>query len=130
MSYGRAVKPMPTWFRGLSYVMAALLLVCVLLQYNDPDPLRWMAIYGAGCALSVALPMRPKLAPIAILVGLVTIGWALVLLLDVWGRMGMSDLWLKMNEKGGAVEEGREAGGLGIQAVWLLAAGAYVLKRR
>jgi hypothetical protein len=37
----------------------------------------------------------------------------------------VSDLWLKMSEKGGAVEVGREAGGLAIIALGLLACGTF-----
>jgi hypothetical protein len=38
--------------------MAALLAASAALQYNDPDPARWIAIYVAGAAISVALPAR------------------------------------------------------------------------
>ena len=34
-----------------------------------------------------------------------------------------------MSEKGGAVEEGREAGGLAIEGVWLLAAALFRSRR-
>src|SRR5690606_25368379 len=44
----RAPRRSPAWFTGLSLAMAALLATCVALQHNDPDPLRWMLIYGAG----------------------------------------------------------------------------------
>lgn len=119
---------MPTWFRGLSYVMAALLFVCVALQYNDPDPIRWMAIYGAGAIVSVVLPSRRAVATVAIVLGVATAVWAGALVLEVWDKIELSDLKDKMSEKGGAVEVGREAGGLGIQAVWLVIGG--VVRRR
>jgi hypothetical protein len=112
-------------FKGLCWLMAALFAICVALQYNDPDPIRWMAIYGAAMIVSIALPFRKTVAFAGIAVGLVAAVWGILLLTGVWGKMGFSDLWLKMSEKGGAVEEGRESGGLLIEAVWLLLASAF-----
>ncbi len=123
------MRPVPIGFRVISYIMAALLAVCVVLQYNDPDPIRWMAIYGAGALVSVALPSTRRVALVALLVGLGTAVWALLLLAEVWGQVGLSDFVGRMSEKGGAVEVQREAGGLGIQALWLLLGAAYRARR-
>jgi len=123
------VPPVPPWFRWLTYVMAALLAVCVVLQYNDPDPIRWMAIYGAGAALSAALPRRRAAALPAVILGLLGLAWSAYLASRVWGVIVPSDLWLKMSEKGGAVEEGREAGGLAIEGAWFVFAGAFRRRR-
>lgn len=119
------MKPLPGWFRYASWFMAALLALCVALQYNDPDPLRWMLIYGAGAIASALLPAKREAWTVGLLLGLGTFVWALVLTLQVWGVIEPADLWRKMSEKGGAVEVGREAGGLWIEAVWLLAASAF-----
>lgn len=119
------MPPLPAWFQYASYVMAALLGVSVALQYNDPDPLRWMTIYGVGAIVAALLPAKRALAPIALLVGAGTAAWAIYLAHSVWGVIQVSDLTNKMSEKGGAVEVGREAGGLAIQAAWLLFAGAF-----
>jgi hypothetical protein len=105
--------------------MAALLGVCVALQYNDPDPIRWIAIYGAGAIVSAVLPAKRVLVPLAIAVGLGAAAWAIYLVHKTWGVIELSDLTNKMSEYGGAVEEGREAGGLGIEAVWLLFAAGF-----
>lgn len=119
------MPPVPGWFRYLAYAMAALLGLSAALQYNDPDPLRWVAIYGAGMAVSIALPHQRGAWLIGFVLGLAALAWALYLLTVVWGRMEVSDLTSKMSEKGGAVEQGREAGGLGIEAVWLLFASGF-----
>ena len=119
------MKPVPTWFPWLSYVMAALFVLCAVLQYNDPDPVRWMAIYGAGAAISVLMPRRKPVAGLGMVVGLACAVWAIWLVHATWGLIALSDLTGKMSEKGGAVEVGREAGGLAIQAVWLIAASAF-----
>jgi hypothetical protein len=120
-----SMKPVPGWFRFASYVMAALLAVCVALQYNDPDPIRWMIMYGAAMIVAALLPSKKALVPIGFLVAAVALAWAAYLLHEVWGRMAVTDLVEKMSEKGGAVEEGRESGGLAIAGVWLVFASAF-----
>jgi uncharacterized membrane protein YfcA len=105
--------------------MAGLLFLCVALQYNDPDPIRWMAMYAAGAIASVLLPIKKPAAALALLIGLIALAWAIYLVHSVWGRIAVSDLTNKMSEKGGAVEVGREAGGLLIEGVWLMVAAAY-----
>ncbi|MGE0399839.1 MAG: transmembrane 220 family protein [Kofleriaceae bacterium] len=119
------MKPLPGWFRYASWVMAALFAICVALQYNDPDPLRWMLIYGAAMVISILLPAKREVWTVGIIAGAAALVWAVVLVMHVWGIIHLDDLWKKMSEKGGAVEEGREAGGLLIEAVWLLVASAF-----
>ena len=123
------MKPVPTWFRFASYVMAALLAVCVALQYNDPDPLRWMLMYGAAMVVAALLPMKKRLVPVGYMVGAIALAWGAYLVYLVWGRMDIGDLARKMSEKGGAVEAGREAGGLAIAGVWLVFASAFRQRR-
>jgi hypothetical protein len=102
--YRRAVAPIPSWFKWLSWVMAALLGVCVVLQYNDPDPIRWIAIYGAGAVISIVLPRDRRVAPVGLVVGLIATAWAGYLIYRVWGVVSLSDFVGKMSAKGGAVE--------------------------
>jgi hypothetical protein len=123
------MKPVPTWFHLASYVMAALLAVCVVLQYNDPDPTRWMLMYGAATIVAALLPAKKQLVPVGFIVAAIALAWAAYLLYAVWGRMDVGDLASKMSEKGGAVEEGREAGGLAIAGVWLVFASAFRRRR-
>ena len=117
--------PVATWFKVVSWTMAAYLFVCVALQYNDPDPIRWMLIYGAGALTSVLLPIKKPAAALALLIGMVALAWSFYLIHSIWGLIALSDLTSKMSEKGGAVEVGREAGGLLIEGVWLMLAAAY-----
>lgn len=119
------MAPVPTWFAGLAWLMAGLLGLSAALQYNDPDPVRWIAIYGAGAVVSILVPGRRPVAALALGLGAIAGAWAIYLTREVWGVIALSDLTEKMSEKGGAVEVGREAGGLAIEAVWLLAAGAF-----
>jgi hypothetical protein len=110
-------------------MMAALLVVCVVLQYNDPDPIRWMAFYGSCAIASALLPSYKRAVPVALLLAIGAIVWSLLLVMGVWDRIEVTDLVNKMSEKGGAVEEGREAGGLAIAGAWLLFASVYRSRR-
>ena len=118
--YGLGVKPVPTWFIAVCWVMAVGYSICVGLQYNDPDPLRWIAIYGAAAVAMALLPARRVFVIPAVGVGLVAAIWGAYLGHQVKDTLYMSDLWLKMSEKGGAVEVGREAADLGLVALTLL----------
>ncbi len=104
---------------AFNVVFAALFVVSAGLQYNDPDPWRWIALYGAAAvATMAALHLRGGWVA-ALVVGLVAAVWAATLWHSVSGHVEVTDFWRKMSEKGGKVEEMREAGGLSIVAGWL-----------
>ncbi len=111
--------------------MALLFVPCVLLQYNDPDPIRWMLLYGTaavitvGLALAVGAGPTRRFAVAGVLVGLVAAVWCLYLVPGIWGKVTLGDALRKMSEKGGAVEQEREVGGLAITALWLMIASGY-----
>ena len=100
-------------------MMAALFAFAAAVQYNDPDPLRWMAIYGlAMLACGLALAGRLSWLPPALL-GLIALVWAGTLAPGVVGRVSVGELFQSYGMLSPAVEEGREMGGLLIVAVWM-----------
>jgi hypothetical protein len=105
-----------------SWVFAVLFAVCVLLQLNDPDSVLWMAMYGAAAVSSAAVPHWRRGWFAAAAVAAVAALWAVGLWSGVAGAVETSDLWRKMSEKGGRIEEMREAGGLTVVALWLAVA--------
>jgi hypothetical protein len=107
-------------FRVVSALMTLLLAVAVAVQYNDPDPLRWMAIYGAACALSAVVVVRGR-APWAWVaaVGLVALVWGLMVARGAYGRSHLSEMFQSWEMKSPGVEEAREASGLLIVAAWM-----------
>ena len=125
LRYGHRMKPVPRWFVAICWTLAVLFAVSVGLQVNDPDPVRWILIYGAGGLAVGLLPARRVLVIPAVAIGLVAAAGGGYLASQVLGVIHLSDLWLKMSEKGGAVEVGREAGGLAIVAVGLLGCAAF-----
>ena len=99
--------------------MAALFAFAAAVQYNDPDPLRWMAIYGlAMLACGLALAGRLSWLPPALL-GLIALVWAGTLAPGVVGRVSLGELFQSYGMLTPAVEGGREMGGLLIVAVWM-----------
>ena len=125
------MSPTPRWFVAICWVMAILFSVSVGLQENDPDPIRWMLIYGVAALASAALPSQHPWVPVAAgVIGLIGLIWGLILTSQVYRVLHFSDLWMKMSEKGGAVEVGREAGGLIIIAGFLLAGAVFRATRR
>jgi len=119
------VRRRSTWFTVSSWVFAGLFTICVALQLNDPDPIRWMMIYGAAAVASVLVPSWRHGWLLAVLVGSLAAVWAGWLWGQVVGYVAIDDLWLKMSEKGGKVEEMREAGGLTIVTLWMATAALF-----
>jgi hypothetical protein len=122
--------PVPRWFIAICWILAVLFSLCVGLQINDPDPVLWMVLYGAAAISCALLPAHRLFAASGALVGLVAAGWGAYLGIRVLDQLEISDLWMKMSEKGGAVEVGREAAGLAIVALGLLGASAFRATRR
>jgi hypothetical protein len=104
----------------LSGAMAILFLFACAVQYNDPDPLQWMTIYGlAALACGLWLGRRlPRWMPAV--VGIAALGWAVVLAPGVVGRVSIGDLFESYAMKSEPVEEAREMGGLLIVASWMV----------
>jgi len=101
--------------------MAIVLMLCVAVQYNDPDPVRWMTIYGlalAACLLFVSGKLR---WPFPAAVGAAALLWAATIAPRVIGtNEPMNEVFGTMRMVSEAVEEAREIGGLLIVAFWML----------
>lgn len=104
----------------VNYVMILAFLFSVIVQYNDPDPLVWMGVYGAAMVACIlfALGKLPSLLPV--IVGLIALGWMLSLASQVIGKVGFSELFQAFEMKDERVEIGREFGGLLIIVFWMM----------
>ncbi|MCP3981846.1 MAG: TonB-dependent receptor plug domain-containing protein, partial [bacterium] len=104
--------------RWIHIAAAILFFISAALQYNDPDPLRWIAIYGAaGAACLVASHPRGRWLGAA--VGLISLFWAASYAPRVLPDLAFGDLVKPMHEKTPQIEDGREMLGLLIIAVWM-----------
>lgn len=114
----------------LNWLMTAMFVFSVVVQYNDPDPARWMAIYGAA-ALACVLFIKAKAhwqLPAAI--GLISLAWALSYASQVIGKVRFGELFEAFEMKDARVEVGREMGGLLIVAVWMAVLTVAALRNR
>jgi hypothetical protein len=110
-------------------VMLTLFAFSVAVQFNDPDPLLWMAIYGAS-ALVCGFEIRGK-TPLWLSVAvaasaLLWSGWIAARVPDV----PISALFAEWEMKNVGVEEAREMYGLAIVGVWMLVVSGAAWDRR
>ncbi len=107
--------------RALHGVMVASMLLSVAVQYNDPDPLPWVAWYGAAAGVGVLALRRPVDRRLPLLVAatgaLSAIRIALHTQLDVPLFTALAD-W---HMHSGGSEEAREIGGLMFASLWMAA---------
>ncbi|MGA9362769.1 MAG: transmembrane 220 family protein [Bacteroidota bacterium] len=100
--------------------MTAAFLFSVAVQYNDPDPIQWMAIYGfaaAACILSLKDTLNWKFSATVALAALV---WACLIAPAVLSRPFPTTIVDSFHMTDVAVEEARELGGLLIVLGWMV----------
>jgi len=98
--------------RYLHLVMFFIFLLCCAVQYNDPDPLTWVALYGYAAVLTaMAFYGKHNALP--------ALGVAVYLASFFYYAPPLNVNWWHL-------EEGREAMGLMISAVWM---GVLLLRR-
>lgn len=96
----------------LHLLFAAGFLGCALVQWNDPDPVPWIVVYGLA-ALSSAraargVPMRWLSAALAVGAA----AWAGALVASSTGPLLVAEHFTRWEMRGGPAEEAREIGGL------------------
>ena len=117
--------------RTVHWVFAALFAVSALLQYNDPDPLRWALLYtSAAVAAGCMARGRPQLLLMAAVTGAcaswMTFLWDNFVAFVHRGDWSLLVATMKANEP--LIEESREFLGLAIVLGWCVA--SLVLSRR
>lgn len=96
----------------LAYLLSAVV------QYNDPDPWGWFAIYMSSAVMCIAWFRRrlPRwYAPLLLAISLVWIG---TLLPAVVGQVSLPELFESLSMKSRSIEEAREIGGLLLVTIW------------
>jgi hypothetical protein len=103
--------------------MALLFAFAAALQLNDPDPIRWIAVYAAASALSLVMFFKrrvPRSMVIAVLA--ITLVWAATIAFGGPAASEYEHMFDAWEMKSPSVEEAREASGLLIVAVWMIVA--------
>ena len=98
--------------------MVVLFGVAAAVQYNDPDPFLWMAVYVAGAALSVLIPRVPGVRRFVVWLAPLVLLWAASLAWSGLAAGGMDGVLAGRGMESPGVEELREAGGLLIVSAW------------
>ena len=114
--------------RILNGVLACLLILFAVVQYNDPDGLYWGAIYGGAaiwCGLAALKPAIFRMLPVYLLYG-ACVAAALVGVFWYWPttpNWWLRDVWWE-------TETAREGMGMMIVVLFLLFAGLVARKVR
>jgi hypothetical protein len=122
----------PRWiWRGVNGLAACAFLFFAVVQNNDPDPVRWMAIYLAT-ALCCALELYGRLRwPLPAITAAVALVWAGIWAPQVMGQVDWARALSSAGMSGDPKEEmARETAGLALTAVWSLTLLAGSLVRR
>ena len=105
---------MNTFFKIFGFTFAVLFLVAAVLQYNDPDPVVWMLIWGLAAIISFLFARNKLSFTVPLLLGILgLIGFMYLYPSDFQG-FNLNDGDIK------TVELGREAFGLLIISVVML----------
>ena len=102
----------------LNLIFLLAFLLAALLQYNDPDPIRWVAIYIAAATLC-KLQHFKQITPIfPVLLVIICLAWIGMLVPSLTQGVAWTDILDSLAMKTKAVEEAREIGGLVLVASW------------
>ena len=98
--------------------MLVLFVMSVIVQYNDPDPLLWMAMYALAAAIAF-MSMRGRLVwqAGAAVTGIALL-WAATLAPEVIGKVRFLDMFGAFEMKNLGVEQSREMYGLLMIAIY------------
>lgn len=119
-----------SFWTAANALMLLAFLFSVVVQYNDPDPIRWMAIYGAAAAVCGFELRRRTRSLYPSLVALIALVWAATIAPRVIGKVPFADMFASFEMKNAGVEESREMYGLLIVVGWMVAVGVGARRRR
>lgn len=114
-------------FNVFNIIFLTAFLLSALVQYNDPDPIPWLAIYLTSAVMCLALLLKRPLRWLPALLLVVSLVWIGTLLPAITGKVTPAEIFESISMKTRAVEEAREIGGLAVVALW---AGYLALVKR
>lgn len=121
-----------TIWRVLDTTMLVLCVFSVLVQFNDPDPAAWVAVYVAA-GLVAFLSLRARLPwLVAAIISALTLVWAFTIAPRVIGNVPFADMFGAFEMRNTGIEESREMYGLLALGIYTASAAvrAAVLSRR
>ncbi|MBK9175222.1 MAG: transmembrane 220 family protein [Flavobacteriales bacterium] len=108
--------------KALNITLAILFLLFAAVQFNDPDPLVWMFVYGAVGTLCLLAALNGHFKWFTAAMAAVVLIWMLMLLPGIvsWVRMGMPPIVGAMKAEAPHIEVVREFLGLFIALLALV----------
>ena len=111
--------------RIVNWIFAALFTISALLQYNDPDPVRWALLYAsAAVAAGLVATGRPQRLLMAAIAGAcsswMTFNWDSMVAFAARGDWSLLAATMKAGDP--LIEESREFLGLAIVLTWCVVA--------
>ena len=101
--------------------MLAVFLLCIAVQYNDPDPGIWMFIYGLAAIVCFLASRNQMHWMLPVLISLIVLVWGLRLAHQVPENFSFNEIFFSSwSMKSYGVEIVRELGGLAIILFWML----------
>jgi Transmembrane family 220, helix len=113
------VNPYSRGWRAADAVMSLLFTFGAVVQVNDPDPARWIAVYALAAAACLLSLLRRTRWSFPAILGAVALGWAATLAPRVVGRVPFGEMFGAFEMQSVGIEESREMYGLLIIAVWM-----------
>lgn len=111
-------------------VMLLAFVLSVIVQFNDPDPLLWAAIYAVA-ALVCWLEIRRRTNPwLPAVIAAASLAWAVTLAPRVIGKVPFGAMFAEFEMADIGVEESREMYGLVLIALWMIAVASAAWRRR
>ncbi len=121
---------MPLLWTMANAVMCLAFAFSAAVQFNDPDPIRWMAIYTAGAVISCLESVRRMRAVFPAITGGIAFAWAATIAPRVIGRVPFGSMFAEFEMHDLGVEESREMYGLLLVALWMAAVTAAAWRRQ
>ena len=109
-------------WRVTAILMTGLLILSAIVQWNDPDPLRWILCYSVSAIITLCSLIRSLPPSIPLIWGLVVLLSSLLLGMDFLISEEQFDwdlFWNVIAMKNETVELGRELGGLLLVTGWM-----------
>ncbi len=107
-------------FRLLNATMAVLFLFGAAVQYNDPDPFRWTAIYLAASAACVLAALRRLPWWFPALTAAVALVWAATFASRAFPAIRIAELFSAWEMASERIEEAREMYGLLLIGIYMV----------
>ena len=99
--------------------MLLLFIFGAIVQVNDPDPARWIAVYALAATVCLLALLRRTHWSFPAILGAVALGWAATLAPRVVGRVPFGEMFGAFEMQSIGIEESREMYGLLIIAAWM-----------